>query len=157
MTEDVRGEDLEALRSELAKQRANNERLTFTLREARSQIITLKAEVDPLPAADPAALAAADAQCLEAFRKAAEQSGATLPAGDAEAMARMRAWLTEAPPAAAAAGKAGGGEAGKVTVKMINDARAPDFAEGQTVRLGWMAADCFAFRTDTYPPQGGRQ
>ncbi len=48
-------------------------------------------------------------------------------------------------------------EAGKVTVKMINDARAPDFAEGQTVRLGWMAADCFAFRTDIYPPQGGRQ
>ena len=48
MTEDVRGEDLEALRSELAKQRANNERLTFTLREARSQIITLKAEVDRL-------------------------------------------------------------------------------------------------------------
>ncbi len=48
MTEDVRGEDLERLRSELAKQRANNERMTFTLREARAQILALKAEVDRL-------------------------------------------------------------------------------------------------------------
>jgi proteasome-associated ATPase len=48
MTEDVRGEELDRLRSELAKQRANNERMTATLREARAQILTLKAEVDRL-------------------------------------------------------------------------------------------------------------
>ncbi len=45
-------------------------------------------------------------------------------------------------------------DAGKATVKMINDARAPDFADGQTARLGWMAGDCFAFKTDTHPSQG---
>jgi proteasome-associated ATPase len=48
MTEDVRGDELDRLRSELAKQRANNERMTATLREARAQILTLKAEVDRL-------------------------------------------------------------------------------------------------------------
>ncbi len=48
MTEDVRGEEFERLRSELAKQRANNERMTATLRDARAQILTLKAEVDRL-------------------------------------------------------------------------------------------------------------
>ena len=48
MTEEVRGEELDRLRSELAKQRANNERMTATLREARAQILTLKAEVDRL-------------------------------------------------------------------------------------------------------------
>ena len=48
MTEDVRGAELDRLRSELAKQRANNERMTATLREARAQILTLKAEVDRL-------------------------------------------------------------------------------------------------------------
>ena len=48
MTEEARGEELDRLRSELAKQRANNERMTATLREARAQILTLKAEVDRL-------------------------------------------------------------------------------------------------------------
>ena len=48
MTEDVRAEEFDRLRSELAKQRANNERMTATLREARAQILTLKAEVDRL-------------------------------------------------------------------------------------------------------------
>ena len=47
MTDDARYE-LEHVRAELAKQRINNERLTVTLREARSQILTLKAEVDRL-------------------------------------------------------------------------------------------------------------
>ncbi|MEZ5157259.1 MAG: proteasome ATPase [Candidatus Nanopelagicales bacterium] len=47
MTDDARGE-MDQIRAELAKQRANNERLTLTLREARSQILTLKAEVDRL-------------------------------------------------------------------------------------------------------------
>ncbi len=47
MTDDARYE-LEQVRAELAKQRINNERLTVTLREARSQILTLKAEVDRL-------------------------------------------------------------------------------------------------------------
>ncbi|MFN8127559.1 MAG: proteasome ATPase [Candidatus Nanopelagicales bacterium] len=45
---DERSEDLERLRAEVAKQRVNNERLTATLREARAQILTLKAEVDKL-------------------------------------------------------------------------------------------------------------
>lgn len=84
-------------------------------RELADDFAKLKAEVDQLAAADPAALAAADARCLEAFRKAAEQAGATLPSGDAEAMARMRTWLTEKPPAPAA-GKPGGGETGKVVI-----------------------------------------
>jgi proteasome-associated ATPase len=48
MTDDARYEELEHVRGELAKQRINNERLTATLREARSQILTLKAEVDRL-------------------------------------------------------------------------------------------------------------
>ncbi len=48
MTDDVRSDDLDRIRAELTKQRANNERLTITLREARAQILTLKAEVDRL-------------------------------------------------------------------------------------------------------------
>jgi proteasome-associated ATPase len=48
MTDEARHDDLERVRAELAKQRANNERLTATLREARAQILTLKAEVDRL-------------------------------------------------------------------------------------------------------------
>jgi proteasome-associated ATPase len=47
MTDEARYE-LEQVRAELAKQRINNERLTATLREARGQILTLKAEVDRL-------------------------------------------------------------------------------------------------------------
>ena len=38
---DERHEDLERLRAEVAKQRANNERLTVTLREARAQILKI--------------------------------------------------------------------------------------------------------------------
>ena len=45
-------------------------------------------------------------------------------------------------------------DAGKATVKMLNDARAPEFTDGQTARLGWMAGDCFAFKTDIHPSQG---
>lgn len=48
MIDDPRSDELGQIRAELAKQRANNERLTATLREARSQILTLKAEVDRL-------------------------------------------------------------------------------------------------------------
>lgn len=48
MTDEARYDELEHVRAELAKQRINNERLTATLREARSQILTLKAEVDRL-------------------------------------------------------------------------------------------------------------
>ena len=48
MTEDARGPEYDQTRAELAKQRANNERLTVTLREARTQILALKAEVDRL-------------------------------------------------------------------------------------------------------------
>ncbi len=48
MTEDARGPEYDQTRAELAKQRANNERLTVTLREARAQILALKAEVDRL-------------------------------------------------------------------------------------------------------------
>ncbi|MCB5364757.1 ABC transporter ATP-binding protein [Pusillimonas sp. CC-YST705] len=47
-------------------------------------------------------------------------------------------------------------KAGKICVKMINDARAPEFTEGQPARLGWLSTDCFAFKTDTYPSQGGQ-
>jgi proteasome-associated ATPase len=48
MPDDALYNELEHMRAELAKQRINNERLTATLREARSQILTLKAEVDRL-------------------------------------------------------------------------------------------------------------
>ena len=48
MPDDALYNELEHMRGELAKQRINNERLTATLREARSQILTLKAEVDKL-------------------------------------------------------------------------------------------------------------
>ncbi len=48
MIDEARDDELGQIRAELAKQRANNERLTATLREARSQILTLKAEVDRL-------------------------------------------------------------------------------------------------------------
>ncbi|MCU0296977.1 MAG: AAA family ATPase [Candidatus Nanopelagicales bacterium] len=48
MSDDARSDELEQIRAELAKQRANNERMTHTLREARAQILTLKAEVDRL-------------------------------------------------------------------------------------------------------------
>ncbi len=48
MSDDARSDELEQVRAELAKQRANNERMTHTLREARAQILTLKAEVDRL-------------------------------------------------------------------------------------------------------------
>jgi proteasome-associated ATPase len=48
MIDDARHDELSQIRAELAKQRANNERLTVTLREARAQILTLKAEVDRL-------------------------------------------------------------------------------------------------------------
>lgn len=44
-----------------------------------------------------------------------------------------------------------------VTVKTLNDTRAPEFSEGQATILTWMARDCFAFKTTTHPPQGEAQ
>jgi putative spermidine/putrescine transport system ATP-binding protein len=44
-----------------------------------------------------------------------------------------------------------------VTVKALNDTRAPEFSEGQATILPWMARDCFAFKTTTHPPQGEAQ
>ncbi|NGM88257.1 ABC transporter ATP-binding protein [Parapusillimonas sp. SGNA-6] len=44
-----------------------------------------------------------------------------------------------------------------VTVKTLNDTRAPEFSEGESTILTWMAKDCFAFKTTTHPPQGGTQ
>lgn len=41
-----------------------------------------------------------------------------------------------------------------LAVKTLNDTKAPDFTEGQPTVLGWMAKDCFAFKTSTYTPQG---
>ena len=44
-----------------------------------------------------------------------------------------------------------------VTVKTLNDTRAPEFTEGQPTVLTWMTRDCFAFKTTTHPPKGERQ
>src|SRR5690606_10054619 len=41
-----------------------------------------------------------------------------------------------------------------VTVKTLNDMKAPSFTEGQTTVLAWMANDCFAFSTHSSPVQG---
>ena len=41
-----------------------------------------------------------------------------------------------------------------VTVKTLNDTKAPDFTEGQKTVLAWMASDCFAFSTHTTSDQG---
>jgi putative spermidine/putrescine transport system ATP-binding protein len=39
-------------------------------------------------------------------------------------------------------------DASGITVKMLNHAAAPRFADGEMVRLGWHARDCHAFRTN---------
>lgn len=44
--------------------------------------------------------------------------------------------------------------ASNVTVKTLNDTRAPEFTEGQPAMLGWNADDCFACRSDTPQAQG---
>lgn len=41
-----------------------------------------------------------------------------------------------------------------VTVKTLNDTKAPEFTEGQATVLGWMARDCFAFKSHTHPVRG---
>lgn len=41
-----------------------------------------------------------------------------------------------------------------LAVKSLNDTKAPEFTEGQSTVLGWMAKDCFAFKTSTYTAQG---
>lgn len=73
-------------------------------RELAEDFAKLKAEADALASSDPAAMAAAETKCLGAFRQGAARSGATLPAEDAAALARMKTWLSETPPKAKPAG-----------------------------------------------------
>jgi putative spermidine/putrescine transport system ATP-binding protein len=42
----------------------------------------------------------------------------------------------------------------QVTVKALNDTKAPQFAEGQSAQLAWMADDCFAFKSGSHPFKG---
>ncbi|NYT77051.1 ABC transporter ATP-binding protein [Alcaligenaceae bacterium] len=44
--------------------------------------------------------------------------------------------------------------ANNVTVKTLNDTRAPEFTEGQPAILGWNASDCFACKYDTTLARG---
>ncbi|NYT86213.1 ABC transporter ATP-binding protein [Pollutimonas harenae] len=41
-----------------------------------------------------------------------------------------------------------------ITVKTLNDTKAPDFTEGQETVLAWMTNDCFAFSTHSSRDQG---
>ena len=38
-----------------------------------------------------------------------------------------------------------------MTVKILNHAAAPQFADGETASLAWRSADCHAFRTTVNP------
>ncbi|NYT44955.1 ABC transporter ATP-binding protein [Alcaligenaceae bacterium] len=41
-----------------------------------------------------------------------------------------------------------------VTIKTLNDTKAPEFTEGQSATLGWTAGDCYAFKNHTHPVRG---
>jgi len=89
MIDEARDDELGHIRAELAKQRANNERLTATLREARAQILTLKAEVDRLaepPSAYGVYLETLDDGSINVFTGGRKMRVVATPNVDAEAL-----------------------------------------------------------------------